>query len=57
MVTVVDPPLHATEPSVLDTVNRVGSAIVPLTVTEQEFASVTVKLYGPAGTVCTPSLL
>ena len=57
MVTVVDPPLHEIEPSALDAFNTVGSVIVPVTVTEQEFASVTVKLYGPADTVCTPSLV
>ena len=57
MVTVVDPPLQDMEPSVFDAVNAAGSLIVPLTVTEHEFASVTVKLYGPADTVCAPSLL
>ena len=57
MVTVVDPPLQDMEPSVLDADNTVGSVIVPVTVTEQEFASVTVKLYGPVGKVCTPSFV
>ena len=44
MVTVVDPPLQDREPSAFDAVNTVGSLIVPVTVTEQEFASVTLKL-------------
>ena len=57
MVTIVDPPLQDIEPSVFDADNTVGSLIVPLTVTEHELASVTVKLYGPCGTVCAPSLL
>ena len=57
MFTVVDPKVHAIDPSVFVAVNGVGSVIVPVTSTEHEFASVTVKLYGPAGTVCAPSPL
>src|SRR5450432_695259 len=57
MVTVVVPPLQSIEPSTATAVNTVGCEILPVTIAEQPLASVTVKLYAPALTVCAPSFV
>ena len=53
-VTVVVPPLHAIEPAEEVAVSAVGCVMVPVVVAVQPLASVTVKLYVPAGRLNVP---